>query len=98
MMAVKRSAKVVKDLKQEAPKEPAWTYRGYELMSSELAEAIKQLFCMAGQRAGSLRQRLDTTTKWAIVSTGATLSFVFADISVHHGVIIINSYLISDMV
>ena len=47
-MAVKRSTKGGKNSKQEAPKEPVWTYRGSELKTSEIAPAMQQLFSMGG--------------------------------------------------
>ncbi|MDP1714306.1 MAG: DUF2270 domain-containing protein [Anaerolineales bacterium] len=40
-------------------------------------------------------QRLDTTTNWAVVSTGATLSIAFSQPASHHGVIILNILLVT---
>lgn len=45
-------------------------------------------------RANVWRQRLDTTTNWAVVSTGATLSVVFSQPEIHHGIIILNTLLV----
>lgn len=47
------------------------------------------------QRSNVWRQRLDTTTNWAIITAGAALSFSLAAPEHHHGVIIINFLLIS---
>jgi uncharacterized membrane protein len=51
------------------------------------------LFRAEIQRANVWRQRLDTTTNWAVVSAGATLSIAFSQPNVHHGVIILNTLL-----
>ena len=75
--------------------EPVWTYRGYKLKTSEFVTAMVHLFRAEIQRANVWRQRLDTTTNWAVVSTGATLSIAFSQPNVHHGVIILNTILIT---
>jgi len=46
-------------------------------------------------RANVWRQRLDTTTNWAVVSTGATLSIAFSQPTIHHGIIILNTLLVT---
>jgi uncharacterized membrane protein len=45
-------------------------------------------------RANTWRNRLDTTTNWAVITTGATLSFAFGDPYSPHFVILINSILV----
>jgi uncharacterized membrane protein len=45
-------------------------------------------------RANTWRNRLDTTTNWAVVTTGATLSFAFSLASNPHFVILINTVLV----
>src|SRR6266508_75347 len=47
------------------------------------------------QRSNTWRNRLDTTTNWAVLTAGATLSFVFSSPSNPHFVIPINSILIA---
>lgn len=47
------------------------------------------------QRSNTWRNRLDTTTNWAVLTAGATLSFAFSSESNPHFVIIINSILIA---
>src|SRR6185503_18198997 len=47
------------------------------------------------QRSNTWRTRLDTTTYWAVLTAGATLSFVFSSASNPHFVIPINSVLIA---
>ena len=73
--------------------EAVWTYRGYHLKTSEFVTAMVHLFRAEIQRANVWRQRLDTTTNWAVVSAGATLSIAFSQPNVHHGVIILNTLL-----
>ena len=46
------------------------------------------------QRANVWRQRVDTTTNWAVVSTGATLSIAFSQPDIHHGIIMLNTLLV----
>lgn len=77
------------------PEEPVWTYRGYRLKTSEFVTAMVHFFRAEVQRANVWRQRLDTTTNWAVVSTGAALSISFSQPNVHHGVIILNTLLIT---
>lgn len=80
---------------QTEPEEPVWTYRGYKLKTSEFVTAMVHLFRAEVQRANVWRQRLDTTTNWAVVATGATLSISFSQPNVHHGVIILNTLLVT---
>src|SRR5512134_2772383 len=74
--------------------EPVWTYRGYRLKTSEFVTAMVHLFRDEIQRANVWRQRLDTTTNWAVVSTGATLSIAFSQPDIHHAIIILNTVLV----
>lgn len=76
------------------PDEPVWTYRGYRLKSGEFVTAMVHFFRAEIQRANVWRQRLDTTTNWAVVSTGATLSIAFSQPDSHHGIIILNTLLV----
>ena len=74
--------------------EPVWTYRGYRLRSSEFTTAMAHFFRAEVQRANIWRTRLDATTNWAVVSTGAALTIAFTQSS-HHGVILLNTLLIT---
>jgi uncharacterized membrane protein len=76
------------------PEEPVWTYRGYRLKTSEFVTAMVHFFRAEVNRANVWRMRLDTTTNWAVVSTGATLSVVFSQPEIHHGIIILNTLLV----
>ena len=75
--------------------EAAWTYRGYHLKTGEFVTAMVHLFRAEIQRANVWRQRLDTTTNWAVIATGAALSIAFSQPNVHHGVIILNTLLVT---
>lgn len=76
------------------PDEPVWTYRGYRLKTSEFVTAMVHFFRAEIQRANVWRTRLDTTTNWAVVATGATLSIAFSQSNVNHAVIILNTLLV----
>jgi uncharacterized membrane protein len=85
-----------KRTKKEIPvDEPVWTYRGYSIKASEFVTAMVHFFRAEVQRANVWRQRLDTTTNWAVVATGATLSIAFSQSDVHHGIIILNTLLVT---
>jgi uncharacterized membrane protein len=75
--------------------EPVWTYRGYRLKTSEFVTAMVHLFRAEIQRANVWRQRLDTTTNWAVLTTGAVISISFSQSTVHHGIIILNTLLVT---
>ena len=80
--------------KSEDPEEPVWTYRGYKLKTSEFVTSMVHFFRAEVSRANVWRQRLDTTTNWAVVSTGATLSIAFSQPTIHHSIIILNTLLV----
>jgi uncharacterized membrane protein len=81
---------------EETPSsEHVWTYRGYKLKSSEFTTAMVHFFRAEIQRANVWRQRLDTTTNWAVVTTGAALSFAFAQGQSGHVVILLNILLVT---
>lgn len=88
------STKAEDQEKHENPDEPVWTYRGYRLKTSEFVTAMVHFFRAEVSRANVWRQRLDTTTNWAVVSTGATLSIAFSQPTIHHSIIILNTLLV----
>lgn len=75
--------------------EPVWTYRGYSLRGSEFTTAMVHLYRGEVSRANVWRQRLDTTTNWAVLTAGAAITFALGNASGHHGVIILNMLLIT---
>lgn len=93
-MAVKSTKAKAKPKQEEPVEEPVWTYRGYKLKSGEFVTAMVHFFRAEIQRANVWRQRLDTTTNWAVVSTGAVLSIAFSQPEIHHSIIILNTLLV----
>lgn len=94
-MEKKTTSSKKRQAKKEIPiEEPVWTYRGYSIRASEFVTAMVHFFRAEVQRANVWRQRLDTTTNWAVVATGATLSIAFSQPDVHHGIIILNTLLV----
>lgn len=81
--------------KQEAGNlDAVWTYRGYRLRPSEFNTAMVHFFRAEVQRANVWRQRLDATSYWAVVTTGAAISIAFAQ-SGNHVVILLNMLLVT---
>lgn len=75
--------------------EPVWTYRGYELHAGDFNTAMVHLFRAEVSRANVWRQRLDTTTNWAVVTTGAVISLAFTQNITSHLVILLNLLLLT---
>lgn len=75
--------------------EPLWTFRQRDIKTSDFNTAMVHFYRAEIQRSNVWRQRLDTTTNWAIITTGAVLSFALSSPDHHHGVIIINFALIA---
>ncbi|HSQ17912.1 MAG TPA: DUF2270 domain-containing protein, partial [Anaerolineales bacterium] len=75
--------------------EPVWTYRGYHLRASEFTTAMVHFFRAEVHRANVWRQRLDATTNWAVVTTGAAISFAFGEAQSVSAVILLNLLLIT---
>jgi len=79
-----------------SPGEPdaVWTFRGYRLRSSEFTTAMAHFFRAEVSRANVWRSRLDATTNWAVVTTGAAITIAFNPTG-YHGVIILNTMLVT---
>lgn len=76
--------------------EPVWTYRGYELEPKDFTNAMVHFFRAEVSRANVWRQRLDTTTNWAVITTAAIITFVFGSHTQGiHSVIILNTLLVT---
>jgi uncharacterized membrane protein len=75
--------------------EPVWTYRGYRINSGEFNTAMVHFYRGEISRANVWRQRLDTTTNWAVVTTGATITFAFNQNLGQHSIILLNTLLIT---
>jgi uncharacterized membrane protein len=79
----------------DATNEAVWIYRGYKLKASEFNTAMVHLYRGELSRANVWRQRLDSTTNWAVITAGAGISFALGNALGHHGVIILNMLLIT---
>lgn len=65
------------------------------LSANEFNTAMAHLYRGEVARANTWRTRLDGTTNWAVLTTGATLSFAFSSPTNTHVMILLNSLLIS---
>lgn len=72
-----------------AKDEPVWTFRGYKMRPSEFNTAMVHYYRAEIQRSNVWRGRLDTTTNWAVVTTAAAITFVFAAPGNHWGVFLL---------
>jgi uncharacterized membrane protein len=72
-----------------------WSYGGYRLEGTNFATALVHLYRGEITRANAWRNRLDVTTNWAVVATGAAISFAFAQPATHHSVIILITVLVT---
>ncbi|MBD0371045.1 MAG: DUF2270 domain-containing protein [Pyrinomonadaceae bacterium] len=66
-----------------------------KLSPSEFNTAMVHFYRGEITRSNTWRNRLDTTTNWAVITAGATLSFAFGDPFSPHFVILINSLLVA---
>ena len=67
---------------------------GRKLSPGEFTTAMVHLHRAEIQRSNTWRNRLDTTTNWAVLTAGATLSFAFSSPENPHFVILINTVLV----
>ncbi len=79
----------------EAPPENSAAGFMKRLGVAEFNTAMIHFYRGEVQRSNTWRNRLDTTTNWAVITAGATLSFVFSSPSNPHFVIPINSILVA---
>jgi uncharacterized membrane protein len=80
--------------KQTEQRQHASIYSARPLSPSEFNTAMVHLYRGEVGRANTWRQRLDGTTNWAVLTTGATLSFAFSSSEHTPVMILINSLLI----
>jgi uncharacterized membrane protein len=74
---------------------PGQTAPQPKLTPAEFNTAMVHFYRGEVQRSNTWRNRLDTTTNWAVITAGATLSFVFSSTQNPHFVIPINSVLVA---
>lgn len=72
----------------------AWSFRGYHMRAGEFTAAMSHFYRGELSRSNTWRLRLDTTTNWAVVTTGAILSLAFGSNGLHHAVILLNMGLV----
>jgi uncharacterized membrane protein len=60
--------------------EHIWEFAGQGLRSSDFTSAMVHFYRGEMSRSNSWRARLDATTNWAVITTGAALTFVFSDV------------------
>jgi uncharacterized membrane protein len=87
-----RPAPAAEPLAQDKPTATALMRR---MSPAEFNTAMIHFYRGEVQRSNTWRNRLDTTTNWAVLTAGATLSFVFSSPSNPHFVIPINSILVA---
>src|SRR3712207_1373446 len=73
----------------------SFTLLGRKISPAEFNTAMVHFYRGEVQRSNTWRNRLDTTTNWAVLTAGATLSFAFSAPGNPHFVIIINSVLVA---
>ncbi|MBV8083805.1 MAG: DUF2270 domain-containing protein [Chloroflexi bacterium] len=79
----------VRQQRVSAPAEPA-------MSSSEVTTALVHLYRAEVTKTNTWRQRLDTTTNWAVVSSGAAISFALGDtMAERHIVILLTSLMVT---
>jgi len=74
--------------------ENVWTFRGYRLRPGEFNTAMVHFYRGEITRSNVWRTRLDSTTNWAVVSTGAVLTFAFGSVHNTHVVILLSFFLV----
>jgi len=73
----------------------SFTLLGRKISPAEFNTAMVHFYRGEVQRSNTWRNRLDTTTNWAVLTAGATLSFAFSSAENPHFVIPINSVLVA---
>lgn len=74
--------------------ESSWQFAGSGLGASEFSAAMIHFYRAEVTRSNTWRERLDATTNWAVISTGAALTFAFGSPSNTHMVIILVTLLV----
>ncbi len=73
----------------KATRKPIWQYGDCELNDRDFAMAMVHLYRAEVTRANVWRNRLDTTTNWAVVTVGAALTFVFSSPTNPHFIVLL---------
>jgi uncharacterized membrane protein len=78
-----------------AESEPVWSFRGYQIKPGEFNNAMIHLYRGEVSRANVWRNRLDTTTNWAVLTAGAAVSIAFSAREGDPGSIILSTLLVT---
>jgi uncharacterized membrane protein len=71
--------------------EHVWEFAGQHLDSGNFTNAMIHFYRGEMSRSNSWRQRLDATTNWAVITTGAALTFVFSEPNNTPSILLIDS-------
>lgn len=72
-----------------------WTFRGYRMRPTEFNNALAHLYRGEISRANIWRNRLDSTTNWAVVTTAGLLTFTFGASTNSHVIILLGLLMVS---
>ncbi|MBN2389261.1 MAG: DUF2270 domain-containing protein [Anaerolineae bacterium] len=73
----------------ESEGDTVWSYRGYKLDKGNFTTAMVHLYRAEITRVNLWRNRLDTTTNWAVVTTAGAITFGFSSPQNPHFVILL---------
>lgn len=74
--------------------EQVWEFAGHKLDSGNFTNAMVHLYRGEMTRSNTWRSRLDATTNWAVITTGAALTFVFSEVGHTASILLIDSLLV----
>lgn len=77
------------------PANAVWTFRGYQMRPEEFSTAMLHFYRAEMDRTNTWRNRLDATTNWAVVLTGAAIIVAIASPAIGSGVLIVNTLLVT---
>lgn len=80
--------------RSEPDLEQLWQFAGQGLRAADFNTAMVHFYRAEVGRSNTWRTRLDTTTNWAVITTGATLSFAFSSPTNLPLVLLINTLLV----
>lgn len=80
---------LLSDDAQQSGDECVWSYQGYKLDKSNFVTAMVHLYRAEITRVNLWRNRLDTTTNWAVVTTAGAITFGFSSPQNPHFVILL---------
>lgn len=69
----------------DAAPDSVWTFRGYRIKAGEFNTAMVHFYRGEVSRSNVWRTRLDSTTNWSVITTAATLTFLFSSPNNPHG-------------